>query len=84
MDNSKLYINDSLCCEESYLRCAGLDVGDYTLKIEASSIRNWEEEWKEEFASKLNEELSKRLNRVYTPEQEEDPKYSPNYRLGFL
>lgn len=80
MNDNKLYINDSLACEESYIRCAGLDVGDYTLKIDTCAIRNWEEE----VAEQINEEILKRINCVYTPEQKEDPKYIPNYRLGFL
>ena len=80
MNDNKLYINDSLCCEESYLRCAGLDAGEYTLKIDSSCIRDFDEE----ISLKVSEEVIKRLNRIYTPEQEEDPKYTPNYRLGFL
>lgn len=80
MNDNKLYINDSLCCEESYIRCAGLDVGDYTLKIDPSCIMDFPSMIREQ----INEELLKQVNRVYIPEVEEDEKYVPNYRLGFL
>ena len=84
INEGELLINGYYSDAESYIKCAGIEAGDYTLKIDTSSIRNLEEEWYNELSLRIAEETVKRLNRIYIPEQEEDPKYTPNYRLGFL
>lgn len=76
---NELFINGYYADTESYIRCAGIDVGEYTAKIDSSCIADLETTIQEQINNVIGQ-----LNRVYIPEQEEDPKYTPNYRLGFL
>lgn len=80
INEGELLINGYYADTESYIRCAGIETGEYVTKIDSSCIRNFDEE----ISLRIAEETVKRLNRIYIPEQEEDPKYTPNYRLGFL
>lgn len=75
-----LFINGYCADTESYIRCAGIDVGEYTAKIvDSSCIVDFETTIQEQINNAIRQ-----INRVYIPEQEDNPKYIPNYRLGFL
>lgn len=77
---NELLINGYYADTESYIRCAGIETGEYVTKIDSSCIMDFEAMIQEQ----INNEMIKQINRIYIPEKEEDKKYTPDYRLGFL